>query len=229
MLPIDDSFGISDDDADRTTSREEPVQPEDTSTPSLPILTTQVNTSSGMTTNNGIDIALGPTESPVQPSIRFPQRHYGSGRPRSFNPSWYTKYTWLEYSIKHDAAFCYACRFFALGTAKDDAFIQTGFRDWKHALGKDGIIAKHDNSSFHKAAMCGWNMYVVNSAQHTSVACRLDKSRQELIKSNRYYIKCVAEILLVCAQQDLPLRGQRVTRVKQPGQFSYDFTAAGIS
>ena len=124
MLPIDDKFDIS---VDQTTSREEPVQPEDTGTPSLPILTTQVNTSSGMTTNNGIDIALGPTESPVQLSIHFPQRHYGSGHPRSFNPSWYTKYTWLEYSIKHYAAFCYTCRFFALGTAKDDAFYSDRF------------------------------------------------------------------------------------------------------
>lgn len=155
-----------------------------------------------------IDISSAPTQPPVRPMICFPQRHYGTGRPRAFNPTWYTNYSWLEYSIKKDVAFCYACRFFGLGN-KDDAFVLAGFRDWKHALGTYGIITKHDSSSFHKAAMSSWGAYVVNSTRGTSVANQLDKTRQELIKSNRHYIIALAEILLLCAQQDIALRGHR--------------------
>ena len=58
------------------------------------------------------DNALTSDSFPTQPAnISFPATIMGSKK-RSFNPEWYRQYSWLEYSIEKDAAFCFACRFF---------------------------------------------------------------------------------------------------------------------
>ena len=58
------------------------------------------------------DIAVTSKSSPVQPTgVRFPDTSF-SGKKRSFNPLWYQKHKWIEYSIKNDAIFCFPCRFF---------------------------------------------------------------------------------------------------------------------
>ena len=59
-----------------------------------------------------VDIAKGVEDQPVQPRHHPFPNTYILNKSRSFNPSWFDKYTWLEYSITKDAAFCYACRFF---------------------------------------------------------------------------------------------------------------------
>ena len=88
------------------------------------------------------DIATGRHQSPMQPTLKFPGRSFGTGRPRSFNSGWYSSFPWLEYSVECDAAFCYPCRIFSVGAGRSDsAFTQVGFRDWKHAMGKHGIIS----------------------------------------------------------------------------------------
>ena len=45
------------------------------------------------------DIAATPEFPPGRPlKIKFPVTLF-SGKPRSFNPSWYSSYSWLEYSV----------------------------------------------------------------------------------------------------------------------------------
>ena len=47
---------------------------------------------------------------PIQPrTVEFLGRAFGS-RSLRFQPSWYTKYDWLEYSTSLDAALCFYCR-----------------------------------------------------------------------------------------------------------------------
>ena len=49
----------------------------------------------------------------------------------------------MEYSVE-DAIFCYRCRHFATNSGcSEKSFTQTGFRDWKHALGKHGNMVHH--------------------------------------------------------------------------------------
>ena len=56
------------------------------------------------------DIAAVATSSPIQPTnIKYPVTLY-SNKPRSFNPTWFKLYSWLEYSVKQDACFCFPCR-----------------------------------------------------------------------------------------------------------------------
>ena len=71
---------------------------------------------------------------------------------RSVNSEWYKLYPWLEYSKENDAAYCYSCRLFSTtGTGRSElAFTHIGLNDWKHALGKNGSLQKHDNCHIHK-------------------------------------------------------------------------------
>lgn len=59
----------------------------------------------------------------------YKQSRFGSQN-RSFCSDWYKQYTWLEYSIKSNAAFCYACRMFA-DKLDDEVWTKKGFSNWQ--------------------------------------------------------------------------------------------------
>ena len=86
-----------------------------------------------------------------------------------------------------------------------ETFTKSGFRDWKHAMGKDGIISCHDNCKTHKEAIVFWHEYVKNTESGTTVDRRMDASRAKTISNNRHYLK----IILECSQQEIALRGHR--------------------
>ena len=147
----------------------------------------------------------------MQPKgFKYPSSVFGSVR-RSFTCNWFEKYCWLEYSILKDAAFCSPCRFFAL-TGKgraEETFTSLGYRDWKHATGKRGVLEKHDSSHSHRQAMILWQDFERNIDKGTGISNVLDSARSARIKEKRHYIKTVADILLLCARQNIALRGHR--------------------
>ena len=55
--------------------------------------------------------------------------------------------------------------------------------------------------------MLTWIDFKKNSNQEKSVAQRLDRSRSKLIEQNKHYLKTLVEVLLLCSQQNIPLRG----------------------
>ena len=187
---------------------------------STAVLSNQCSTSSSNSTPISVshqgdniivgDIASNSQENPAQPvNVTFPTTSIGN-RGRSFNPRWYEKYQWLEYSVSKDAIFCYPCRFFALGSGRaEDTFTTIGYKDWKHATGKNGALIKHDSSITHQAAMSSWCAYKANVQSGTSVVTMLDDVRREQIDKNRYYLKAVIDVLLYCAKQEIALRGHR--------------------
>ena len=98
------------------------------------------------------DVAATPAQMPCQPTANtFPTTLIGS-KQRSFNSEWYRSYSWLEYSLERDAAFCYPCRMFNEGKSHS-TFTKAGFRDWKHATGKGGMLTVHDKCSTHLTAI----------------------------------------------------------------------------
>ena len=109
---------------------------------------------------------------------------------RSFNSDWYKQYHWLEYSCGRNAAFCYPCRLFNTGSGSGrvgrqwETFIKHGFCDWKHAMGKDGIIPRHGRCSSHKDAMVSWQQFQKNKEYNASVADRLLAGRTQLVAKN---------------------------------------------
>ena len=156
------------------------------------------------------DVAASPDHPPCQPKLaRFPVSLIGS-KQRAFNSEMYKSYNWLEYSRERDAAFCFPCRLFAVNEGRSqNTFTKIGFRDWKHATGKGGIITIHDKCSSHASAMVLWSQYKLNSKHHTSIADRLESNRAQLISNNRHYLKTLIQVLLLCAQQEIALRGHR--------------------
>ena len=62
-----------------------------------------------------------------------------------------------------------------------ETFTKHGFCDWKHALGKDGIITCHDYCKTHRQAMVSWKEYIKNKANHTSIADRMNAARAQLV------------------------------------------------
>lgn len=58
------------------------------------------------------DISNHPQEAPRWPGLqKYPTWLFGNQK-RSFNKSWMDQYSWLEYSMAKNTAFCFACRHF---------------------------------------------------------------------------------------------------------------------
>ena len=161
------------------------------------------------------DIAQTPAFPPTQPAnIQFPKTAFGSGRNRSFNPAWYGTYEWLEYSARQNACFCYPCRLFGsqagqFSSHPESAFTVNGFRNWKHATGASGILNKHANCHSHKQAVVAWKQYKLATQRGSTVSECLGNARSEMIQKNRYYIKSLLEVLLLCSKQGISIRGHK--------------------
>ena len=149
------------------------------------------------------DIASGPNEKPVQPSrstVRFPPTLVGTKK-RYFNPDWFKTYSWLEYSVERDAAFCFPCRHFSTKSGRaEDTFTKESFRDWKHATGKEGVLQGHASCLTHIQTVSSWHEYKQNEECGTSVVSRLDSERNEQICLNRHYLRSVAEVITTLVQ-----------------------------
>jgi hypothetical protein len=143
-----------------------------------------------------LDLSLSPDQRPRQPLIEFPSRAV-RGTLCRFNPSWYSDFPWLEYSVSRDTAHCFSCRHFGgLQDRSSNKFIN-GFRDWRKAVCK---FKKHSLSMIHKDTVVSWDQFRGISGEGTSVAVQVtDTSRSEnQIVENRYYLKSIVEVLLLC-------------------------------
>lgn len=131
------------------------------------------------------DIASTSSSIPCQPHINFPVT-ISSGKGRSFNPDWYNKFKWLEYSVSKDAAFCFPCRFFfspsSTSNRPEKAFTEVGFRNWKNAIGKtSGVLTKHNECYSHKQSVIAWEQFVY-AEKHSNIVEQLGVLRDQQIK-----------------------------------------------
>lgn len=126
---------------------------------------------------------------------------------RSFQPSWYDKWSWLHYIEKQDAVLCFICaqasnhKMLQWSSNFDPSFISKGFTNWKDATVKFGM---HASSKCHKEAvlkMIELPNSAVNVAESLSSALKTEKLQrcQCLLKliSNMKYL----------TRQGQPLRG----------------------
>ena len=116
------------------------------------------NSSSGSDHGSPKDITQSLCFPPTQPiKTRYPSTMF-SNVSRCFNPAWFKSFQWLEYLVEKDACFCYPYWLFgsvsAIGSSRPEAaFTLTGFKDWKHATGKKGILICYSNSFSHRESM----------------------------------------------------------------------------
>eukprot|EP00118_Oscarella_pearsei_P001334 m.7187 g.7187 ORF g.7187 m.7187 type:complete len:190 (+) comp17957_c0_seq1:48-617(+) len=142
-----------------------------------------------------LDLSTSEHNCPIQPSLSsFPSTAFGSRR-RSFCAEWYKKFPLIEYSVTKDAIFCFPCRRFIVGASVgrlEPAFTSTGFRNWKKALGKCGVLHKHSDSRNHKTAMVLWQQQKLLLAQTklTTLAVECKLQGEDDVALNRSYLKC---------------------------------------
>ena len=166
------------------------------------------------------DIANSIQDNPVQPrNHKFPTTTFNN-RLRAFNPLWFDSYSWLEYSIERDAAFCFPCRFFATGIHRNDSsFGTSGLTNWKNAIGKGGRLEKHKTSHRHQHAMSAWSDYTSNISHNRSIASTLNTDRQVQVCNNRHYMKTLLHVIKFCSFQEIALRGHREVESNNKGNF----------
>lgn len=145
---------------------------------------------------------LSVKDGPYHPIINLKKEIVG-GKTRSFNLSWYNIYSWLEYSILKNAAFCFCCPLFCKEKSGkgEDAFTQKGMSNWKKALEKFRV---HQTSDMYLKCMQFWKEY--RSAEET-VSDKLSSAHTTQVKNNRAYIKFIFENILFLEKQCLALRG----------------------
>jgi len=115
-------------------------------------------------------------------------------------------FSWIKYSVEKNAVFCFPCWFFS--PTGDNAFTRIGFRDWKRATGKFGILMCHDSKcTTHRDAVVARKQFKLSKINDASIGVLLDGKK--VIQDNRQYFKDLLECLLFCAQQGIALRGHR--------------------
>lgn len=142
------------------------------------------------------DIETGPSR-PILTS--YPLSEFKNSK-RAFTPFYFKKFDWLEYSIKKDAVFCYACRIFSSNN-KEVSITEKGISNWKKIGEK---LEKHASSDSHLFSMAKWHNY---RKPTDTVASAISSSHKELISENREYFQKILDLLLFLAKQGMSFRG----------------------
>lgn len=86
---------------------------------------------------------------PFQPYLDvYPRTQFGKQN-RSFSKTYYKEYAWVEYSLKKDAVYCFACRIFGIGdlvSKESSTFTRQGLNNWQK-------ISKSQSQSQKKALL----------------------------------------------------------------------------
>ena len=155
--------------------------------------------------------------SPNQPRLDvYPATPFGK-KVRRFNPDWYGKYKWLEYSIEKDAAFCFACRVFP-SKHTESTFTCTDLRDWKSATDKCKGLSKHHSSKCHQEAMENWWNYLERNT--TSVA----QSFATVTMEQKKWLFAVFNVTRFLSANSLPFRSSDDSDILGDGLFLRAFS-----
>lgn len=72
------------------------------------------------------------------------------------------------------------------------------------------ILNKHESKEFHKYSVLRMDEFQkVMTNQQSSIRCQLQQATSDRITSNRLKLKSIIETIILCGQQNIPLRGHR--------------------
>ncbi|XP_063592549.1 zinc finger MYM-type protein 1-like [Penaeus indicus] len=144
---------------------------------------------------------------PIRPTqCAFPVNKQG----RKILTTWYSNYSWLEYSRSSDKAFCFYCRIFnkQISQKGDPAFINSGFSNWK----KTERFSKHEQSECHRYSVESFKAWEKQkSIDHliSEGAAKRESYRQERVKKNCTIIGKLFDITRLLGKLNLAFRGHR--------------------
>ena len=114
---------------------------------------------------------------------------------RAFQKTWYKCFEWMEYSVIHDAAFCFTCRLFGKShhtREGRDSLIDTGFSNWKRALDS---FKEHEKTALHKASMICWKSFQATNV-HGDIVEQLMTTNIGEITERREYLRRIVEVIV---------------------------------
>jgi hypothetical protein len=138
---------------------------------------------------------------------------------RKFRPEWYKIFSWLEYSLLTDKAFCFVCHSFYNSEGKnnaEDVFTLIGFSKWKKAV---KVFEKHEKSNSHQSNNIKLNCLKEANKSGTVIE-KVNQKYSEEVQENRLYLEALCESLIFCGRQSIALRGHdESTDSKNRGNF----------
>jgi len=151
---------------------------------------------------------------PSQPKLAsFPKGR----KNRCYRAIWYESFRWLEYSVKQDRKFCFACRNFSTSTSKSDiAFMKTGWNAWAKAMETNRGLRKHDACSDHLLSMTRWESHASQREQEAAgIRNMLDPDRPSVVSNNREYTKMLLQYYQYFCSEETAYRGHNETTESQ--------------
>jgi len=124
---------------------------------------------------------------------------------RSFQPSWFTSFKWLNYCLTRNKIFCFYCyaatkqQLVTFSKKNSEAFVSVGFDNWKKALEK---FREHESSQMHQESQMK-----LHAIKQTSVAVQLSSQKANEQKNNRKMLCIVLNSLKYLVRQGLAVRG----------------------
>ncbi len=151
------------------------------------------------------DISRSRDESPTQPKLRsYPVNNHKC----AFQSIWFKDRPWLEYSVANDSCYCYYCRHFSSNKlTSGDAFVTTGFNNWKRSLESNGGLTKHSSSQSHMVATKNFESFQQRKATNSNVINKLDSSRLIQIRRNRDRLVKICSAVHLLSRQMISFRG----------------------
>ena len=147
------------------------------------------------------------------PLFQFPKSRENDGKDRKFWQEWLLTFPWLAYSKYLDGAFCLPCVCFGRECGKNGAKLERLFRSpltcWTSAKSR---LDKHAGGKCetHKFSVLAMQNFR-NSMRRQTVPIdqQLNRLEQAQIKENREKMKSIVKTIILCGQNNIPLRGKR--------------------
>ena len=109
-----------------------------------------------------------------------------------FIMTWYNKFSWLEYSVKKYAAFCFYCLQFTTPGDQSEmtqTFTEKGFRHLQRKINTKGCFAKHERSEQHKTSYLKQiNFQKISKGKNVPFESRMCPGREQVITNNRVFL-----------------------------------------
>ena len=140
-------------------------------------------------------------------TLLTPKRSFGNKTVvrRSFQPSWYDSFSRLHYDESRDVAYCYVCMRASkeklAAKCTDQAFISTGFHNWKDATVS---FNKHEKTGCHKDAI---QMMVFIPKCYKDCGEMLSSEHAKEKAENQQILYKILTNVRYLAREGLPLRG----------------------
>ena len=143
-------------------------------------------------------------EKPCQPSSSsFPKTAFGKQN-RSCQSRWFTEFSWLDYDEVNNYVTCFICKEhlknLEMEKNKEEAFLSTGFRNWKKALDS---FKEHQKSKCHIAALT----FEITIPQCGNIQEMTSKKIKSNMQENRKCLIKIIKTIQFLGRQGFALRG----------------------